>query len=114
MIASPLAAVVLSYTLAGRLRAIIFWVETCAVWAFSVYWIVKTGEMHVSSAERRALDAELKREAVPTIGAGTSARGAIARMLSPKSGAVERIVPADSSPPAMPPASAGSRPLVRS
>jgi hypothetical protein len=103
LIVSPLVAVVFSYTLEGQFRAFIFWAEAFAVWAFAYYWFVKTREMRESRAERRALDAELSREVVPVTppaeadatGPGGMA-GAILRKLSPASGKVERIVPADS------------------
>jgi hypothetical protein len=106
MVASPVAAVVLSYALDPRspTRAVIFLVETLGVWAFATYWIVKTGEMRETGAERRALDAQLRRAVVPTtppIAAGTAitastdgAPGAILRKLASKSGEVEQIVPA--------------------
>jgi hypothetical protein len=103
LITSPLVAVVLSYSLEGRLRAIIFWVEACAVWAFAWYWFIKTKEMRESGAERCALDAELEREIVavttPAEAAATGPggmSGVMLRKLSPASGKVERVVPADS------------------
>jgi hypothetical protein len=67
MIASPLAAVVLSFALepTSGFRTITFWVETFAVWTFAAYWIIKTKEMRETKAEKRALDGELKREVVP-------------------------------------------------
>jgi hypothetical protein len=63
MIASPLAAVVLSFVLtpASPVTTLTFWVETFGVWSFAAYWIIKTREMRESHAERHALDAELKR-----------------------------------------------------
>jgi hypothetical protein len=65
MIASPAVAVVLSFALepTSRVRTVTFWVETFGIWSFAAYWLAKTGEMRESSAERRALDAELTREA---------------------------------------------------
>ena len=82
MIASPLAAVVLSFAFepTSPVRAIIFWLEAFAVWTFGAYWIIKTREMRESKAEKRALDAELKREVV--------------RAPSPQADAQEAIVPA--------------------
>ena len=35
-----------------------------AIWSSAAHWMVKTREMRESSAERRALDAELKRALV--------------------------------------------------
>lgn len=111
LVVSPLVAVGFSYTLEGRLRAFIFWLEAFAVWAFAYYWFTKTQEMRESRAERRALDAELEREVVPVTPPAEAAAtgpggmsGAILRKLSPASGKVERIVPAgSSSAPAVPP-----------
>ena len=102
MFASPFAAVILSFALepTSRFRTLIFWVEAFAVWAFAVYWIIKTREMRVTKAEKRALDAELKREVVPaallevnaaSVGAG---RAAAPHDLSSQSGQKEVIVPA--------------------
>jgi hypothetical protein len=102
MVASPLVAVVLSYTLEGRLRAIVFWVETCAVWAFALYWLIKTGEMRETRAEQRALDAELRRAvgpAEPPAAAGAARAGGVPgvnlRKSARASRGVERIIPAD-------------------
>lgn len=98
----PLAAVVLSYVIEPRspFRAVIFFVETAGVWAFAWYWRIKTREMRESRAEKQALDAELEREVVPATTAAAArvggASGAILRMLSPRSGQVERIVQAGS------------------
>lgn len=104
LIASPLIAVVLSFTIEGRFRALVFWVEACAVWAFAYYWYVKTREMRESRAEKRGLDAELERKPVPvTPSAAVAATGpggvsgAILKRLTPSSGIVERVVPSDGS-----------------
>ena len=82
MIVSPLTALGLSFLLRPT-DARIFLVETLGVWAFSAYWIVKTLEMRESSAEKLALDAQLRRELV-SVAAGQEGL--------PKSGAAERIV----------------------
>jgi hypothetical protein len=109
LIVSPLVAVVVALTLEGRLRALTFWAEACAVWAFAYYWWIKTREMRESSAERRALDADLRREVVtvtpPAEAAATGpggVSGVLLRTLSPASGKVERVIPADSPGPAVP------------
>jgi hypothetical protein len=103
MCVSPVAAVVLSYVLeaASRSRTLIFWVESFAVFSFAAYWIIKTKEMRDTKAERRALDAELKRELVSASASRESdvagvggVSGTILRKLSPESGDVERIIPA--------------------
>ena len=69
MIVSPAAAVVLSlaFTPGTGVNTVRFWVEALAVWSFAAYWIIKTGEMRESTAERRALDAELKRDVVAPV-----------------------------------------------
>lgn len=104
MIASPLAAVVLSFALdpASRFRTVIFWVETFAVWTFAAYWIIKTSEMSKTKAEKRALDAQLKREVLPaasreaSVTSAGAVRTAILRDLLRQSPAEETIVPAAS------------------
>jgi hypothetical protein len=93
MVVSPAVAVVLSIALepTSRLRTFTFWVEALGVWSFAAYWIIKTREMRESSAERRALNAELKREVVPMdeeVPAGPE------RSVAAKPRRVERIVPA--------------------
>jgi hypothetical protein len=91
MIVSPLVAVALSYRPEpAQESSLIFWIETLGVWSFAAYWIVKTSEMRQSLAERRGLDAELKRETVPA-DAGVTA----APVKALKRNAVERVVPAN-------------------
>ena len=82
MIVSPFTALALSFFLRPA-DARIFLVETLGVWAFSAYWVVKTLEMRDSSAEKLALDAELRRELVPDPDG---------REGPPTSGAAEKIV----------------------
>ena len=102
MVLSPLAAVALSYILDQESQStLVFWVETFGVWAFAAFWFIKSREMRASKAEELALDAKLKREVVPTTqtsDAGTptvgGASGALLRAVTPKSGMVERILPA--------------------
>jgi hypothetical protein len=91
MIAFPLAAVALSYTLEEWMRTRVYVVETLAVWAFAAYWITKTAEMRETQAERLAADRELRREVVPAAEAGEARSGGA----PPRSGAVEKIVPVD-------------------
>jgi hypothetical protein len=99
MIASPLAAVALSFALepASGIRTIIFWLETFAVWSFAAYWIIKTVEMRKTEAEKRALDAELKRETVSAAPpeADASRVGGVRGAGALKSAEVEAVVPAD-------------------
>ena len=91
MIASPAAALVLSLAPSSRMSTAIFWVETLAIWWFAAYWIIKTREMRESSAERRALDAELQRALVAGDAETGVERG---RAELVESGAVEGIIPA--------------------
>jgi len=99
MIASPLAAVALSFALEpiSGYRTIIFWVEAFAVWAFAAYWMIKTFEMRETKAEKRALDAKLKREVVPAASpeADASRLGGVPSAAGPKSAEVEAVIPAD-------------------
>jgi hypothetical protein len=90
LIASPLAAVFLSFALepTSRFRTIVFWLESLAVWAFAAFWIVKTLEMRESDAEKRALNAELERRPV---------RETLAKPAG-RSIEVERVVPAAGTP----------------
>jgi hypothetical protein len=67
LVVSPLAAVVLSFTLDADSRTFVFWAESLTVWTFSAYWIIKTFEMRKSDGEKLALDAELEREVVPAV-----------------------------------------------
>lgn len=93
MLASPAAAVVLSFALepTSPSSTVTFWVEAFGVWSFAAYWTVKTREMRESSAERRALHADLKREVV-LADAPTTVDPRPGR--APGSRGVERIVPA--------------------
>jgi hypothetical protein len=67
MIASPIAAVVLSFWLEpfSKFRPLIFLLETFAIWSFAAYWIVKTLEMRLTNAEERTLQARLQRVVAP-------------------------------------------------
>lgn len=102
MIVSPLAAVVLSFALepTSRFRTLIFWAETFAVWTFAAYWIIKTREMRATKAEKRALNAELKRDVVPAnsleadVASVGGVRPAILRDVWPQSTEKEAVVPA--------------------
>lgn len=108
MVLSPLAALVVQFVIDrgsnsapdSEYGVFVFWLEALAVWAFAWYWAVKTREMRESRAERRALEAELKRDVVPTTPADAAqiggASGAILKVLSPTSAREERIVPANS------------------
>ena len=43
----------------------VFWIEFAAVYAFAAYWIVKSIEISITQAERRAVRGELATETVP-------------------------------------------------
>jgi len=61
MVLSPLAAVVLTYTLdpRSRGRSLVFFVEALAVWMFAAYWLMKSRELSQTDAERLALEGAL-------------------------------------------------------
>ena len=67
MIASPVFAMATSLYLGlgtGQ-STLVLWLETFGVAAFVAYWATKTFEMRESDAEKRALNAKLKRVAAP-------------------------------------------------
>ena len=113
MIASPLAAVVLSFLVErNSMKRVIFFVETFGIWTFAAYWWIKTLEMRESDAEQRGLDGVLEREPVvpvPARGAqGGSANAVdrvIRRVMVPDEPAAERVVPARAPAPPKPPKS---------
>jgi hypothetical protein len=107
MIISPVWALVLSLI---RFReeprsTLVFWIETCGVVAFALYWWVKTLEMRETKAEDRGLDGGLERKDVAPIAAGVPDD----RPLGPVDRAIrgvmvagqpaERVVPATSPAP---------------
>lgn len=59
MVATPLIAAILSYfpAFTGRF---IFLAEACGVYAFGLYWLVKTVEIRQTNADRRAASGELQ------------------------------------------------------
>jgi hypothetical protein len=54
MIASPLVAMVITFLLQD-LKKYVFFVEAAGVWAFALYWWVKSQELSLSGAEKKAL-----------------------------------------------------------
>ena len=54
LFASPLAALAVAY-FAGAQASLLFFIESFAVWVFAAYWAVKSAEIKITSAERRAL-----------------------------------------------------------
>ena len=59
MVASPVVAVILTYALQHR-QSYIFFAEACGVYAFAIYWLVKTVEISQTNADRRAASGELQ------------------------------------------------------
>lgn len=59
MVASPVSASILSRVLGFR-SSYLFFAETCAVYAFAMYWVVKTVEIRETNADRRAASGELQ------------------------------------------------------
>jgi hypothetical protein len=44
MIVLPLSIAVLQFTPFGRFEHYMFWIESAAIWAFAIYWFLKTAE----------------------------------------------------------------------
>ena len=57
--ASPLAALIASYLLQTYVSRT-FFIEAFGVWVFAFYWLTKSMEFKITSAEKRALRGELK------------------------------------------------------
>lgn len=53
LVASPLAAIVVSYMLSGH-SSLVFFIEAFGVWTLGAYWLVKTFEFRITSAEELA------------------------------------------------------------
>lgn len=58
MVAAPAIAVVLNALIGGGTR-FVFFIEACGIWAFSAYWWLKSYEMSLSRAEKRALEGRI-------------------------------------------------------
>jgi len=80
MVVSPLLAVVLTFTLqhATQERSLQFFVEAIAVWIFAAYWLVKSGEMRATDAERLALQGKL--QAAPALETAKVAPGRLVQI----------------------------------
>lgn len=69
LVLSPLAAVAISYVF-RQFENYKFFVEAFGVWTFAAYWLVKSRELSITSAEKRALRGQLEnrrgRGVVPT------------------------------------------------
>jgi hypothetical membrane protein len=57
MVLSPIAAYAFNEFTAQDSLA--FWAEAFGIWAFGIYWLVKTKELSLSDIERRALNGEV-------------------------------------------------------
>ena len=57
MVLSPVAAYVFN-EFTGQ-NSLGFWAEAFGIWAFGIYWLVKTKELSLSDVERRALKGEI-------------------------------------------------------
>ncbi len=66
MIASPAIALLLTFVFADNSRYT-FFAEATGVWAFGLYWWVKSMEMKLSGAEKRGLRAELAPPPPPSL-----------------------------------------------
>lgn len=63
MVASPLAAVIMSAVLQrpGEPSSLVFFIEAFAAWVFAGYWLRKSLEIHKTNAERLALEGKAAR-----------------------------------------------------
>jgi hypothetical protein len=59
MVASPVIAAILNWGLGFR-SSYLFFAETCGVYAFAIYWLVKTIEIRETNADERAASGELQ------------------------------------------------------
>jgi hypothetical protein len=59
LVASPVAALIVSYVLLNFVSRT-FYIEWFGVWVFAFYWLTKSAEFKITSAEKRALRGELQ------------------------------------------------------
>jgi hypothetical protein len=59
LVLSPLAAVAVSYVF-PQFENYKFFVEAFGVWMFAAYWLVKSRELSITSAEKRALHGQVE------------------------------------------------------
>ena len=62
MAASPIVAVILTFTLSKS--SLIFFVELAAIWVFATYWLVKSLEIRDTNAEEKAAARQLTLQAL--------------------------------------------------
>jgi hypothetical protein len=58
MVASPIIAAIINWGLGFR-SSYLFFAELCGVYAFAIYWLIKTKEIRETSADRKAAQGEL-------------------------------------------------------
>jgi hypothetical protein len=58
MVLSPVAAY--AFNEFTRQDSLVFWAEAFGIWAFGIFWLVKTTELRLSDVERRALKGEVE------------------------------------------------------
>ena len=61
LVLSPAIAAILDLSSDGESKWI-FWAEACAVWCFSLFWLIKGVEIRQTNAEQRAADGEVRRD----------------------------------------------------
>ncbi|HKH50106.1 MAG TPA: hypothetical protein VKM72_36100 [Thermoanaerobaculia bacterium] len=59
MLASPLTAFILNSVI-GTESSYVFFIEAAGIWAFALYWVLKSSELKKSAATAKALDAEIE------------------------------------------------------
>lgn len=72
MLASPLTAFVLN-SLIGTRSSFVFFIEAAGIWAFALYWWIKSSELKKSAATAKALEGEIEHQPSRAKGALTQA-----------------------------------------
>jgi hypothetical protein len=60
LVASPLAALAVSFIVQSYVSRT-FFIEWFGVWVFAAYWLTKSAEFHITSAEKRAVQGTLRK-----------------------------------------------------
>ena len=61
LLLSPIGALIAA-NIAAVPASVLFFIEWFGVWVFAGYWVVKSVEFHITSAEKRVLKGELKKK----------------------------------------------------
>jgi hypothetical protein len=77
MVALPLAAAI-AHNFLGRFDTRTYWLELAAIWAFALYWSIKTQELRKSLTERPKLLEEVKRS--PPVTVVSNVKGLVSRL----------------------------------